>query len=57
MLKKKTKLKISIALGIMLLVMLLLGTTKVNATEISDEKFQQVVNIIPSNIELGIPEN
>lgn len=39
MLKNKTSFKISIALGIMLLVMLLLGTTKVNATNISDEEY------------------
>lgn len=48
MLKTKSKFKLLLALGIMLLVMLLLGTTKVNATS-------SILRNIPDSIEVNIP--
>ena len=48
MLKTKSKFKLLLALGIMLLAMLLLGTTKVNATS-------SILSNIPDSIEVNIP--
>ncbi len=48
MLKTKSKFKLLLALGIMLLAMLLLGTTKANATS-------NILSNIPDSIEVNIP--
>lgn len=54
--KHKTILKFIVVIGIMLLATILIGATKVQAVEITDETLQEVANILPNKIQLDLKE-
>lgn len=56
MLKVKFNTKILVALGIMLIAMFILNMNTVNAKGITEEELQAMLDVIPDEIDLDIPE-
>ena len=53
---KKNCLKLLVMLGVSFLIICLFIPSKVNATETAQEEIQEMINLIPKNMTINIPE-